>query len=221
MKLKNTKGFSILAIILVLVAVVVAIGVWSLSGATNVTNSATSSSDILASSIINDSLKYKLSYDSLMIQGITYAQVRFDPTGGVANNVNILAPTGGLSWNQFTPKALVNTTYPSGYWVFSRNSFFGKDVGDAYTSEAVLILSGLNTQVCQSINKILYASQTIPTYNDSDPVINNDSDITFPYSTNRVYLITTSLNISGWTSGCLNHNGKPNENYYFKVLQVR
>lgn len=149
-KIKRKNGFSILAIILVIITVIVAIGIWA------------GSNSVMASSIVNDSSSIKLAYDSLVIQGAS--NIIFMPN--VASNgstSNILDPLNGIETPRPSAKA-INTDLggdPTGIWVLNKN--FGSMLSPS-NPDAAIVLSGIKDSVCKSINKTLYGSETIPEY---------------------------------------------------------
>ena len=79
MQINNQKGFSILAVILVIVAVVVGIGVWAFSGQTNTTNNSNNTVDVALAAFLQDSVAIKLSYDQLIINGANPNNIVFLP----------------------------------------------------------------------------------------------------------------------------------------------
>lgn len=162
--LKKQTGFSILAVILVIVAVIVAIGVWALSGQTNTSNLGNSTSDIQAASIINDSSSMKLAFDSLIVNGYSASSIVFLPnTASTGTAPNMLEPTNGVQVPKPNTKAIkAGSIAPEGIWVYNPTGFKLVSLGGSTAAEQILLLAGVKKDVCERINNTLHGSTTIP-----------------------------------------------------------
>ncbi|MCU6498205.1 hypothetical protein LPN04_10415 [Rugamonas sp. A1-17] len=162
MKINKKNGFSILAVILVIVAVIVAIGVWALSGQAN-TNDSSKSATIAASSIINESASIKLAFDKIIINGdATKQNVIYKPT--VQDKANILDPTNGINLSN-GGKGLIDSVSITNY-VYDKNALI-LGAGSNSKHDAVILLAGVKDAVCKEINAQLNGAaltDTIPTF---------------------------------------------------------
>lgn len=217
LNLQKRNGFSILAIILVIVAVIVAIGVWALSGKTNTNNSGDSSTSILASTIINDSSSIKLAYDTLNISGVS--NIIFMPNQAGANN--ILDPVNGITTYKASAQAInKDLPEPMGFWVYSKT--FVTTLGPS-NPDTVILLSGVKDTVCKSINKTLYGSDLIPEYGPATGAqfFVNGATATNPNTTTAIEFATaTGTRDLTWDIGCIKSPGATDQNLFFKVLKV-
>ena len=217
---KKQQGFSILAVILVIVAVIVAIGVWALSGQTNTSNSGNSTSDIQASSIVNDASSIKLAFDTLIVNGSDATKVVFVPnTASTAGAPNMLDPTNGIQ----APKANTNAirsgaTAAEGVWVYNGTAFKGHTVGTTAADQAIL-LAGIKDTICQRINNTLYGKTEVPAITVTTPTASATSLV--PTTAAAVDLLTaTPAGVpTGWTSGCIG-TGTADSNFYFRILRA-
>lgn len=217
MKHTNQKGFSILSVILVIVAIIVAIGVWALSGQNNTSTNSTSTNDILATTIINDGLRYKMTYDNYRLNNIPIAKLIFSPNLSDPNN--LLDPIVGTTWEQANKRALVaNAVFPKGYWGFNKLSFAAPNIGSA-SRDSTFLISGISKPVCERINKTLHGSTDIPIFTDSNYETTDDIMLTDAMTYNYVYMhyLTTA---NRWLNGCINHNNNENDNFYFQTVRV-
>lgn len=232
MKYKNNKqkGFSILAVILVIVAVIVAIGIWSLSGQTNSSLASNNSTDIQASTIINDANSIKSSFDNITIteQKNLYTQIGstisanivFLPnTSSVPGALNVYDPVKGIAPITPNKKSLrENAVDPEGIWTHFQARFIG--VGSLSGLDNSVGLVGIKDSVCKRINYNLHGSELIPTV-PSGINIGADflagSSLANPNSSKFLNL-TTLTPITGWNSGCIGVPGKPDNNMFYLVL---
>jgi len=220
MQIKKRNGFSILAIILVIVAVIVAIGVWALSGQTNTSSSADSSTSILASTIVNDSSSIKLAYDTLNIQNAS--NIVFVPNqSSNSNSQNILDPLNSIAVLQAPSKAMnLEIGEPAGIWVYSKN--FGTMNGPS-NNDTVVLLAGIKDTVCKSINKNLHGSEVIPEYGPFNGASQFVAGATALNPNTNAQVEFNSAVITReifWTSGCIRPLGATDQNVFFRVLKV-
>lgn len=215
----NKNGFSILSIILVIVAIIVAIGVYALSGSSS-TGSNTGSADIQASAVQNDALALKTRFDELVINGATASQITYKPNN--TDQYNMIDSSKGLYAPKPVSKVLQDgATAPVGVWVYAKWAIAG--LGSAF-AENVIILGGVKTSVCESINNNLYGSKDIPKYgplNDVGAFVSGATAL--DPNTAIVVDFSTGGATSGlvWTSGCIaGANNAPDNNVYFKVLKA-
>lgn len=215
------QGFSILAVILVIVAVIVAIGVWALSGQTNTSNSGNSTSDIQASSIVNDSGAIKLAFDTLIINGASASSIVFVPNvASTAAAPNMLDPTSGVQ----VPKPNANAIKPSpaateGFWVYNPTAFKGNAVGVAANADQVVYIAGVKKGVCERINNTLYGSTVIPASALATSAAGTASATTTTPTTAAALDLTAVGGAAGWTSGCVATTAGGDDNIYFRVLK--
>lgn len=218
-KTNSQAGFSILAVILVIVAVIVAIGVWALSGQTNTSTSGNSSADIQAASIANDASAIKLAFDTMVINGASPDNIIFKPNDTSSNNVLSIANLGQLprpNSNAIRQDAVA----PDGVWTYSKN-VAASSIGTS-APDFVILLSGVKDSVCQRINNSLYGDPTIPTYTGiaiSDGFTSGSSTLN-PNTTVALDFEGHGLPSLGWGSGCFKPSGKTDHNVYFRVLKA-
>lgn len=160
-KYKQQKGFSIFAVILVIVAVIVAIGIWALSGQSNAQNNSDSTNDIMMSEIINGSSSIKLAYDKLVINGANPLEVNYSRSDE-PDALNILDPLTGIEEPNVNLKAFIpgiihfpgdnneevdRITIP---WAlipfFQSNLYSGK--------KPIIMLIGITDALCKKINTV-------------------------------------------------------------------
>jgi len=218
LNLQKQNGFSILAIILVIVAVIVAIGVWALSGKTNTSNSGDSSVSIMASTIVNDSSSIKLAYDTLNIAGVS--NIIFMPNQTGQNNM--LDPVNGITSSKANPKSINSDLgEPMGTWVYSKN--FGTTLGPSNPDTAIL-LPGVKDGVCKAINKTLFGSDTIPEYGPATGAnfFVNGATVANPNTTQAIDFSSAGVQMNSltWDMGCIRSPGSTDQNVFFKVLKV-
>jgi hypothetical protein len=218
MRHKKIKGFSILAVLLFIVGIVVAISVWALSGQNN-TSQNDGNVDTLAASIINDGLKYKAVMQQYSIgQSKKFAEnLNFLPN--VSSPLNMLDPTNGASWDRVNSKALVTgAEFPKGYWAYNKRLFHAPALGTVSPDNTFLV-SGISDAVCKRINEKLHGVSNIPVTN----VATSDStiDITMTNAnTFNNFQMHSSLDAYMWANGCLNRANVPTDNFYYQVGQI-
>ena len=214
------QGFSILAVILVIVAVIVAIGVWALSGQTNTSSSGNSTSDIQASSLVNDSGALKLAYDTLVINGSSASSIVFVPnTASTPGAPNVLDPVNGVQLPKPNANAIkVGAGATEGIWVFNKTGFVGNGVGTA-SADPVVLVAGIKKTVCERVNNTLYGSTTIPVSTLATSAAATTGALsTSPTSTAAVDISAVAA-AAGWTSGCFTTVAGGEDNVYFRVLK--
>jgi hypothetical protein len=223
---KKQQGFSVLAIILVVVAVIVAIGVWALSGQTNTSTTGNSTSDIQASSIVSDGAAIKLSFDNLVINGSSASTVVFVPNvASTATAPNMLDPTVGIQVPRPNANAIrTGATIPEGIWVYNGTTFKGSAVGVAGTADQAILLAGVKDTVCSRINNNNNGTTAIPAVTT---ITTGAAFVTLTSSPAPTTAVAIDLNAAataaataGWTSGCVSANGVADNNLYFRVLKA-
>jgi|GEM_PF-2710432 hypothetical protein len=220
-RIKQTKGFSILAVILVIVAVIVAIGVWALSGESNTSSSSSSSAKIASSAILNNASSLKLAFDTAVISGATAATITFQPN--IPSSTNMLDPNNGIN----LPKENANIfkadyIEPNGVWTFSKT--FYTLLGSPGQPETVVLLAGIKDTVCKELNKNVNGSDFIPTYppfNTSEQFVTG-STASNPNTSVQVDFSSggTDTNALQWEMGCIKGANGNDNNVFFRVLKI-
>lgn len=200
---KKQSGFSILAVILVIVAVVVAIGVWSLSGQSNISNNSSKSNDIIIEGLINDAAAIKSNIETYRIT--TNNNKRLDRSTFVFDRPTV------------NPKLIrQGATIYEGKWMINPSNFFASYVGNPSDEDVTILVGGVIDSVCKKINEKLQGVNTIPaitSYNSSSELV---SDEDLGYSYNYVYLGSFS-SLYGWSKGCFSVKNIPDNNVFFFV----
>ena len=217
LNIKKKNGFSILAIILVIVAVIVAIGVWALSGKTNSNNSGEGSNSILASTIVNDGSSIKLAFDTLTIKGVS--NIIFVPNQSGENNV--LDPVNGITAYKASAQAInKDQPEPMGTWVYSKN--FGTTISPSNPDTAIL-LSGVKDSICKTINKTLHNVDSIPEYGPATGAnfFVAGATIANPNTTTAIdFNSAVGTRDLTWDTGCIKPPGATDQNLFFKVIKI-
>lgn len=225
---KKQLGFSILSIILIIVAIIIVIGVWALSGNSNASSNK-SSIDIQSSSIINDGLAIKLAFDTLITQGASPTNVRYKPnTIGTLEAPNILDTINGISAPKPNIKSIrsSNLTASDGIWILGSMNINGLGLNGVSDFEQVILLTGVKDSVCQSINQTLHGSAFIPATNFSNSSVfvsnfMNPINANNPNS-NVAMQILDMTSITSWMNGCLAAaNNLTDHNMYYQVLYIK
>lgn len=214
------KGFSILAVILVIVAVIVTLGIWILSGQSNTSTLSSSTVDIQASDVLNEANNIKLSYDRLILSGKDSTQIIFMPN--LSSDYNILDPQNGIQISNLNKSFLrTRLTAPTdGVWVMAH---YDNDGGiGTLNSDIAIFVSGIKDTICQRINYNLFGSTTIPKFAGGITKSNNflsgasvNNPNSFPVNTKF------GLNVTNWTAGCFKANTSlPDQNVFLRILQV-
>jgi len=221
MKLINTKkesGFSILAIILVIVAVIVAIGVWALSGQSNSSNSQGTTSDIQASSALNDINIIASKFDSLVISGYNPERIVFKPNQ--SDPYNLLDPSTGVPVKR-PPSGVIreDAAAPEGMYVYSK-SIKGNQIGTE-KDDFGIVLAGVKSSICKRLNYTLYGSENIPKLSgvaNSAAFVSNATAVE-PTTTATLDLAGNDA-VVGWTNGCVaSGSSDSDQNLIFKIVK--
>lgn len=217
---KKQNGFSILSVLLIIVGIITAIGVWTLSGQTNPSNTNNSTADVLAASISNDGSSIKLSFDSLVVNGASPSTIVFVPPGNNTASPNMLDVMYGIQLPRPNANAIKpNSVAPHGIWVYAPNTLSINNIGTS-AADRIAMIAGVKDSICKRINNTLYGLNSIPvsTIPNLDSLLTNVTTSS-PTSTSTAYSLTTIAD--GWTSGCVAvANGLADNNFYFRVLQA-
>ena len=214
---KNKQGgFSILGVILVVVAIVGVLGVWAMSGQTNTATAASSSADVMGSSVVNDGSAIKATFDTLLVNGSAATSITFIPATAGASNM--LDPTNGIQKPNPNSNAVINTTFPNGAWIYKSAGFKGNGIGTA-TDDQVIILGGVKDGVCGQINNRLYGATTIPASGLASTAFTTDATAGAPTSTTAAD-ISAVAGVAGWMAGCVTTTNGVDNNVYFRVLKA-
>jgi len=212
-------GFSVLAVILVCVAVIAVLGVYLMSGQGNTSAASTSGQQVIASSVMNDADAIKTQYDMLIINGQTVGTVTFQPGAGATTPVvNVFDPVGGIQYPKSNAAAFSSTTFPNGNWIYSALVVEPSKVGTGVATPMIYVFPVINS-VCQQINQALYQSTTIPAPTALPTIANLGNGA----GTANINAGTSSGNLDGasnqtWTQGCL-QTSTANSNVYFRLLK--
>ena len=221
MNISKKNGFSILGVILIIVAIIVAIGVWALSGQSNTSNT-NASSDILASSLVIDSRSIMSEYEKLVIsQKSNDASITFQP--GVSDINNFVNADNGFPVPNVPAQAVIQgTVEPRGIYVFSKA--FNANLGDVNQPDHAITVAGVKDSVCQKINLSLHASTDIPVFtalSDSGAFVqgatasNPNTSVLVKFNDGG-----TAVSGLGWVNGCIKgNNGATDDNFYFQILK--
>lgn len=221
---KKQQGFSILAIILFIVVILIAIGVWIFSGTVNTNMLNTNKLEIEAAAIIADANAIKNVYTNFTYSGADSSQITFMPNQGSSlSSYNILDTKRGINRPVLQ---LINIRgqllAPESLWVFNNTGFSGMNVG-TITSDPVILLAGLSDDTCRIINTKLYGVTTIPKVSSILTAENWVSNATLNNPNSNKVINLNSLSISpspnGWTSGCLSSQNF-NQNVFFYILKI-
>lgn len=234
-RLMKRNGFSILAVILVIVAAIVAIGIWSLSGQRRISND--NNIDVQVSALINDSIAIQAAYDNLLIRnGVGSTSITFLPnTASTVAAPNILDPVTGIQVPKVNRSIIRDGTITSveGIWVFTH--LISQPPGVGSSSELFpiartegLMIAGIKDSVCKHINyKVNNYTGTTPNRNEgttgSVSLYFGGTTVAKPLSAAVTPIVNGSMSaIAGWTSGCVKINpGVADNGVYFKILQIK
>lgn len=220
--LKKRNGFSILAIILVIVIIVSTIGIYAASGESNI-GSMKGNADIIGAALITDGTNIQSSYNQLIINGANPSSIVFIPNiNSTPTAPNILDPTNGIAFNGINSNIVRSgASDTEGMWVFNNSSFTIGNVGTTQADPTILIV-GIKDSICKEINYSLYGSTTIPSYGSPG----TPSPATYIYGATLANPMTTyglggnGAAYSGWMRGCLKIGNKTDWNMYFHILKV-
>lgn len=198
---KKQKGFSILAIILLVVAIITALSIWILSGQVNTSSSINNNkNDLLASAILNDSANIQLAFDTLLINGANSYNIIFSPNiSSTSSSPNILDPLNGIVINSVNPDAFKydpahSNVFPSGKWNYNTGPFPNKGSNQA---DHYMNVVDIKDGVCASVNKILYGYNDIP-------------------------ITVFDLAHADWSIGCVRGDNAtgPDQNVFYRILKA-
>lgn len=211
------KGFSILSVILILVVIIAAIGIWALSGSTNTSGASSGGAKIQASSILNDSSSIKLAFDSLIINGTHKDSITYALDGSVNSMLTgMAAPT--VSANSFKSDAFGS----EGYFVHSK--VVGLNITNDNNQHPVIMLAGLKNSVCEQLNSDLHGTTQIPVYASFTDARQFTAGATRdnPNTTAPVDFKSNGLGAGhiteNWTQGCISGTNTTDSNLYFRKL---
>lgn len=223
MNINKQKGFSILTVILVIVSVIVAIGVWALSGESNTSNSKNNVSDIQIAGLINDGLLFKSAFEQLVINGEDQHKIVFIPnTPSTSSAPNLLDPITGIQAPKVNPYFIKEgkESY-EGIWIKKR--LHGKNVGSNNVQDYAVVIGGIKDDVCQKINIHLHNTLLLPKALGVNPDIKitiNDATVEAPTSQKSLNLGIMN-DPDGWTNGCIGSSTNPiDNNMYFQLIKI-
>lgn len=216
----KNKGFSILAVILIIAVIIGAIGAWLLSGSNDIAVKNTSSVSAGVSALINDSSNIKNTYDQLILSGVDYTTIIFRPN--VASSpgaINILDSVNGMQYPTVSPSILRYdyVTPGEGIWIFSKQDFLA-NLGDTGAADPTIVVNGISDIACNEINKQITGSAfkyniSISNFNTSDASASNPNTTAF---INFGFLNS----MAGVTMGCASMGSNSNKNFFFRVLKA-
>lgn len=223
-RLKKKNGFSALAVILIIVAVIVAIGIWTTSGQTNVSNA--NMDDIYASAIITDAEKIKLGFQKIEINGGIHSYfvgggsgsniIKYSPLSTPGDPYNVLDPKFGIK-KVVVNKAALNASIPSSEGVFTYSSLgMLTNLGNVSKAEHAIVLYDIRDSVCKSINKTLNGTSTIPALVFNNPHLPEESNLK-NYETIDMRNVS---DVNGWVAGCVSYMSGADRGVYFQILKV-
>jgi hypothetical protein len=230
--MRKQKGFSILAVILIVVGIVALLGAWALSGQTNSQSASDSSSDVLASGLAQDAAAVKAVFDTIAVRGVGLDEIIYDLTeakmSGPASTVNILNPLTGIQRPVPNPAVLVAAppavggTDIAGYWIYHKGLKL-PGIGTAAGADVSIVLSGLRKGACQKINERLNSAA-----NTEPPVATGFTEVLLlgaptlaaPTSATAADLSAVTT-FTGWTAGCIATTDSPAKYFFFRVLRAQ
>lgn len=239
---KKQQGFSVLAIILTIVAIIVALGVWMISGNSNTSSLGSMSSNVEATNIMNQAASLQSAYSILQSKGYTKDNILVinDPQSpDYLKENNIYNPNSSIEVPIISPKAFhENLKSTEGYWVFN---FVGVNVDgrtDRFNPSNVypsVLIAGIKDSVCKSINQSIKNNPMIPKGDgviDSRPIgsegITLGATKKLPISTIKITLTNIGM-YAKWSKGCFNASivnqtedgleKAPDQNVYFHFLE--
>lgn len=211
--IKKQEGFSVLAIILVIVAVIVAIGIWSLSGQNNTSNYSEKGKELVVAALFNDAATLKLEYDSVVIRG----QDPFSALTPEYEGLERVSPNQPFYLKRpVNPNILIpdDINYPDQrLWMLG--SITGNNIGTNATDLALVIV-GVKQEFCTQINKTINQTNTIPTVSISPNLVSSGRNPSF----NPPDLSSVNA-VSGWMEGCLGTDRGVDNNMFFRIISVK
>lgn len=211
------RGFSILGVILVIIGIIVAIGVWTMAGQTNSNTATVSTADTLASALLNDSSTLKTKFDTLTIglAASNPAVVTFVPGGTAPENM-----LNGDPQPKVASQTAIDVAGPNGIWVYTK-TFNADGVGTA-AADYAMVVAGVKDAVCKRVNNSLKGSETIPTYTGltTAAAFVAGATLTNPNASVAIDFATHGLPNLGWSAGCISAGGVSDQNLFFRVVKV-
>ena len=228
--MRKQKGFSILAVILIVVGIVALLGAWALSGQTNSQSASDSSSDVLASGLAQDAAAVKAVFDTIAVRGVGIDEIIYDPTeakiAGPGSEVNILNTLTGIQRPTPNPAVLVAAPLDAtGFWIYHKWLKL-PGVGTAAKPEVSIVLSGLRKGACQKLNERLngLASDTNPPIATAitEALLLGTPALATPNSTlEAAVAIVGNPVFTGWTAGCIATSDATPKYVFFRVLRAQ
>ena len=230
--MRKQKGFSILAVILIVVGIVALLGAWALSGQTNSQSASDSSSDVLASGLAQDAAAVKAVFDTIAVRGVGLNEIVYNPAllNGAGSEVNILNTLTGIQ--RPTPNPAVLVAAPpavgaagiAGYWIYHTGLQL-PGIGTAAGADVSIVLSGLRQGACQKINERLNGLAG----NAPPPVATGFTEAALLASTPTLALPTNAAaadlsavaTFTGWTAGCIATTDAVPRFFFFRVLRAQ
>lgn len=216
------SGFSILAILLIIVISIVGISIWTMTGQTNINKFSTNITDAQVAAIMNESQAIKQTYDQFIYNGASVNNIVFIPNQPHNPSIyNLLDPKFGVSINLKIDSRILKNNYssPVGMWVYNPTGFKGYNVGTT-ASDPIILFTGIKLEVCKAINKSIYGNLIVLTtfeYSFSEDIVAG-ATITNPTSTVSINGSYSHF-VNNWTKGCFNLSGNLDDNVYFQVLK--
>ena len=231
--MRKQKGFSILAVILIVVGIVALLGAWALSGQTNSQSASDSSSDVLASGLAQDAAAVKAVFDTIAVRGVGLNEIVYDPAAakitGAGSEVNILNTLSGIQRPTPNPAALVaappavGTAGSSGYWIYHTGLKL-PGIGTAAGTDVSIVLSGLRLGACQKINDRLngLAGNAAPPASGKteEALLATPPSLAAPTEAAAVDLSAVAT-FTGWTAGCIATSDATPKYFFFRVLRAQ
>lgn len=221
---KKQQGFSILAVILLIIAIVVSMGAWLLSGTVNTNVVNNNKFEVEASAIMDDANAIKNVYTRLTYSGADSSQITFVPNQAASpTTFNILDPQRGIKQPTIGLLNIHRQLEESeSLWVFNNSTFSGFNVG-TQTADPVILLAGLSDETCTIINTKLYGVTTIPKLSGFTTGASWVTGATKdnPTSNKSINLgnIITTPQPNGWTTGCIAPASLKHNNLFFYILK--
>lgn len=222
--LTNKKGFSVLAVLLIIIVLIVGMSAWMLSGQTNTESILNNNTvEVQATSIVEDSNNIKLYFDSLVYNGTDPMSIVFQPNAVSAGGApNLLDPVNGIQLPKPLRSALRDgATVPDGIWIYT-NNFQSSGIGTTNTDIAIF-LAGIKDSVCERINFNLMGNTYIPKLNGAKTqsvqffpglTETNPNVVLFKYGVN-------AIPTPNWNAGCFKANTSADgQNVFFRVLKT-
>lgn len=213
---KKQSGFSILIVLIAVVALIGALAAWLMSGQSNTSSTSTSGADVTGSSIVNDGISIKTAFDLLLVNGVSASNITFVPnTAGAAN---MLDTTSGISKPVPNANAVSSVTFPSGAWIYNATGFKGNAIGTAAVDQAMVVF-GVKDAICAQINNRLRGSTAIPVSGLAVATVTTGATAAAPTATGAADISAVAA-VAGWDSGCMTTLEGADKNMFFRVLKA-